>query len=215
MEGNWQSPEIGEIAAALAAAQSEIGPAVKNCVNPHLKNRYADIAAIYEAVRGILPKHGLAVVQTLIPTDGTRAHVRTMLAHKSGQWIAGECVMPLDRQGGAQGMGSAITYARRYSLSAIVGIVTEDDDDGNAAQGRTRKAEVKAVREKAAAENPEPPTQPQMKALMAYLSKRHGDNREEYLAELSSFFGRDIPSSKALTKAMVSEFLDAINMEAA
>ena len=98
-----RSAEIGEIAAALSVAQAEINPAEKNATNPHLKNKYANISAIYDAVREVLPKHGLCVVQTMLPTDGTRAHVRTTLAHKSGQWFASECVMPLDRQGGAQG----------------------------------------------------------------------------------------------------------------
>lgn len=206
-----QSATVGKIAEALCRAQAELPAAIKGCVNPHLKNRYADLNAIYEAAREALARHDLAVVQTMQPTDGTRAHVRTTLLHKSGEWIAGELVMPLDRQGGAQGMGSAITYARRYSLSAIVGIVTEDDDDGNAAQGRTRKAEVKAVREKAAAENPSPATDAQRKAFFAAMRQRHGENREEILAELSNFFGREIASSNELTKDEISEFLDALN----
>ena len=209
--GQIQSPEIGEIAAALAAAQAELPAAIKGSVNPHLRNKYADINAVYTAIRDVLPKHGLAVVQTMLPTDGSKAHVRTMLAHKSGQWIAGECVMPLDRQGGAQGMGSAITYARRYSLSAIVGVVTEEDDDANAAQGRGAKQQAQQQREAAKASNPDPMTAAQSKMLMAYLSKRHGDSRQAYLDELSGFFGREIKSSRELTKTDVSEFLDAVN----
>ena len=206
-----QSPEIGEIAAALAAAQAELPAAIKGSVNPHLKNKYADINAVYAAIREVLPKHGLAIVQTMLPTDGSKAHVRTMLAHKSGQWLAGECVMPLDRQGGAQGMGSAITYARRYSLSAIVGVVTEEDDDGNGAQGRGNKAQAQQQREAAKASNPNPMTAAQSKMLMAYLSKKHGDSRQAYLDELSGFFGRQIKSSRELTKDDVTEFLDAVN----
>jgi len=208
---NFQSPEIGEIAAALAAAQAELPAALKNSVNPHLKNRYADLTAVYDAARAVLPKHDIAVFQSLLPTDGTLAHVRTTLAHKSGQWIASECVMPLDRQGGPQGMGSAITYARRYSLAAIVGVVADEDDDGNAAQGRTARAQVQAQRQQAKAANPDPMTDAQSKALMAYLSKKHGNDRSGYLAELSCFFGRQIQSSRELTKNMVAEFLDAIS----
>ena len=206
-----QSPEIGEIAGALAEAQAELPAAIKGSVNPHLRNKYADINAVYAAIREVLPKHGLAVVQTMLPTDGSKAHVRTMLAHKSGQWLAGECVMPLDRQGGAQGMGSAITYARRYSLSAIVGVVTEEDDDGNGAQGRGSKAQAQQQREAAKAGNPNPMTEAQSKMLMAYLSRKHGDSRQAYLDELSGFFGRTITSSRELTKDDVSEFLDAVN----
>lgn len=208
---NMQSAEIGEIAAALSVAQAEISPAEKNATNPHLKNKYANISAIYDAVREVLPKHGLCVVQTMLPTDGTRAHVRTTLAHKSGQWFASECVMPLDRQGGAQGMGSAITYARRYSLSAILGVVADEDDDGNGAQGRNSKAQVEKDRANAKANNSSPPTDPQRRKLQAMMNEKHGPNRDAILADLSDFFGRPIKTSNELTKDEVSEIIDAMN----
>lgn len=206
-----QSAEIGEIAAALSVAQAEINPAEKNATNPHLKNKYANISAIYDAVREVLPKHGLCVVQTMLPTDGTRAHVRTTLAHKSGQWFASECVMPLDRQGGAQGMGSAITYARRYSLSAILGVVTDEDDDGNGAQGRNNKAQIEKDRAAAKANNPSPPSDPQRKMFMSMMSKKHNGNRDAILDDLSKYFGRKIASSNELTKAEISEMIEVLN----
>ena len=206
-----QSAEIGEIAAALSVAQSEINPAEKNATNPHLKNKYANISAIYDAVREVLPKHGLCVVQTMLPTDGTRAHVRTTLAHKSGQWFASECVMPLDRQGGAQGMGSAITYARRYSLSAILGVVADEDDDGNGAQGRNNKSQIEKDRAAAKANNPSPPSDPQRKMFMSMMSKKHNGNRDAILDDLSKYFGRKIASSNELTKAEISEMIEVLN----
>lgn len=204
-----QSEQINEIAKALAAAQAELEPAAKNAQNPHLHNRYADLSAVYDAIRKVLPKHGLAVTQVMLPRDDGKAHVRTTLLHESGQWIAGECVMPCDKQGGIQGMGSAITYARRYSLSAIVGVVSEVDDD---AEGATnRKAVAQRQREQARAANPDPMSEGQSKALMAYLSRRHVDDRQAYCQELSSFFRRPIKSSRELTRAEVSEFLNAVN----
>lgn len=206
-----QSAEIGEIAAALSVAQAEINPAEKNATNPHLKNKYANISAIYDAVREVLPKHGLCVVQTMLPTDGTRAHVRTTLAHKSGQWFASECVMPLDRQGGAQGMGSAITYARRYSLSAILGVVADEDDDGNGAQGRNNKAQIEKDRAAAKANNPNPPSDPQRKMFMSMMSKKHNGNRDAILDDLSKYFGRKIASSNELTKAEISEMIEVLS----
>jgi len=206
-----QSAEIGEIAAALSVAQAEINPAEKNATNPHLKNKYANISAIYDAVREVLPKHGLCVVQTMLPTDGTRAHVRTTLAHKSGQWFASECVMPLDRQGGAQGMGSAITYARRYSLSAILGVVADEDDDGNGAQGRNNRAQIEKDRAAAKANNPNPPSDPQRKMFMSMMSKKHNGNRDAILDDLSKYFGRKIASSNELTKAEISEMIEVLN----
>ena len=206
-----QSAEIGEIAAALSVAQAEINPAEKNATNPHLKNKYANISAIYDAVREVLPRHGLCVVQTMLPTDGTRAHVRTTLAHKSGQWFASECVMPLDRQGGAQGMGSAITYARRYSLSAILGVVADEDDDGNGAQGRNNKAQIEKDRAAAKDNNPNPPSDPQRKMFMSMMSKKHNGNRDAILDDLSKYFGRKIASSNELTKAEISEMIEVLN----
>lgn len=158
-----QSDQINEIAKALAAAQAELEPAAKNAENPHLRNRYADLSAVYEAIRKVLPKHGLAVAQVMLPRDDGKAHVRTTLLHESGLWIAGECVMPCDKQGGIQGMGSAITYARRYSLSAIVGVVSEVDDDAEAATNRRDAAQRQ--RQQARAANPDPMTEAQSKAL--------------------------------------------------
>lgn len=103
-------------------------------------------------------------------------------------------------------MGSALTYARRYALAAMVGIAQDDDD------GATAMKEIQdQARARAKAENANPMTPEQSKALMAYLTKRHGDSRDAYLAELSQFFGRPLSSSRELTKADVSEFLNAVN----
>lgn len=212
---SMMSTNISTLAKALAAAQGELEPAAKNAENPHLKNRYADIAAVFEAIRKVLPRHGLAVSQILLPTEG-KAHVRTMLIHESGEWLASECILPPDRNGGPQGMGSAITYARRYSLSALLGLVSEEDDDGEHAQGRPLQTRQRAPRQASsasasAAATDTGMTQAQSKALMAYLTKRHGDNREAYLAELSSFFQRPITTSRELTREEVSDFLDAVH----
>lgn len=207
----FMSADISELAAALAEAQAELSPAAKNAQNPHLKNRYADIAAVYEAIRETLPKHGLSVSQIILPHE-SKARVRTLLMHKSGQWLASECLMPLDRNGGPQGMGSAITYARRYSLSAIVGVVSEDDDDAEAAQPRRQQQRQAAQqRETAKANNPDPMTKTQSAAIMAHLTKTFGNDREMYLKELSGFFGRRINSSRELTRDMASRYIDAIN----
>lgn len=103
-------------------------------------------------------------------------------------------------------MGSALTYARRYALAAMVGIA-QDDDDGATAM----KESQEQARAKAKTENPNPMTAAQSNALMAYLTKRHGKNREAALSELSRFFGRSLASSRELTKDDVSEFLNAIN----
>ena len=128
-----RSESIKELATALAKAQGEISPAEKGNVNPHFKTRYADLASIWDACRGPLTKYGLSVVQ--IPrADADSVSVETMLLHDSGEWIGGELSVKVGSIQ-PQAVGSALTYLRRYSLAAIVG-VAPDDDDGEAAQGR-------------------------------------------------------------------------------
>ena len=119
------SEHINEIAAALAKAQAGMKNAALNKVNPHFKSKYADLAGIRDTVIPSLTANGIAVVQTL-----DNEAVLTRLMHTSGQWIESRCQIP--NGGDMQKMGSAITYARRYSLSAICGIAADEDDDANA-----------------------------------------------------------------------------------
>lgn len=120
------SDNIDKIAAALAKAQSEIFGAEKNSQNPHFKSGYANLAAIVASCREQLTKNGIAVIQRPISVDAGVA-LETILAHTSGQYIAGLMRLPAERSN-AQGHGSAYTYACRYSLAAMVGIPTVDDD---------------------------------------------------------------------------------------
>lgn len=136
----FSSGYINELATALSVAQGEITGAEKGALNPHFQRRYADLASVWEAIRQPLSKNGLAIVQ-LPSADGPRVTVVTILCHKSGQYITSTLTM-LARENSPQGIGSAITYARRYSLMAIVGVAPEDDD-GEAAQGRDKKREVR------------------------------------------------------------------------
>lgn len=210
---SFMSSEIGELAAALAAAQEELEPATKNAQNPMLRNKYADLASCYEACRKVLPQKGLAVSQICMPCDKGMVRVKTVLMHTSGQWISSECTLEaVGNKGvnGAQAAGSAITYARRYGLSAIVGLVADEDDDGCNA-GPNQKERVQQTRQQAKTNNPDPMTKAQHSAVMAYLARRHGNDRQGYIDELSAFFGRTITSSAELTKSMASEFIDAIN----
>ena len=126
---------IGEIAAALAAAQAQMGAALKDSTNPHFKNRYADLASVVEATRPHLAVHGIAIVQMAETLKETgEVAVTTALIHKSGQIIAGR-LSATCKDLSPQPVGSAITYLRRYGLMAIAGIAP-DDDDGEAAMGR-------------------------------------------------------------------------------
>ena len=133
-----QSESIAALAPALVAAQAEVENATKNASNPHFKSRYADLAEIIDTVKPVFTKHGLAVLQLPGLEDG-HATVETMLVHKSGEWIAGVSGAPLQKAD-PQGVGSAITYLRRYSLAALAGIAQEDDD-GNAASNGAKAPE--------------------------------------------------------------------------
>lgn len=126
-----RSDQIGQLAAALAAAQGSLEDAAKDSTNPHFRSKYADLASIREAVRDPLSKNGLAYTQLLGFEDG-KATCTTVLMHKSGEYIGSTLAIPV-AQANAQTIGSAQTYARRYSLMAIVGIAPSEDDDGNGA----------------------------------------------------------------------------------
>jgi hypothetical protein len=138
------SEQINELAAALAKAQAEITGARRSSENPFFRSKYADLAEVWDVIRGPLSKNEIAVYQAPEMEDG-RVKVTTMLIHASGQWARSELSLRMVKerrgQGGErefvplddpQSAGSAITYARRYALAAAVG-VAQEDDDGNAA----------------------------------------------------------------------------------
>ena len=127
-----RSETVGAIAAALAKAQAVMrNPAFDKQNSAYQGFRYASLAAHLDAIRNPLSMHGISVVQPTALAEAGKVHVTTMLLHTSGEWLASEISMPCGNT--AQAVGSALTYARRYSLAALVGIVGEDDDDGNAA----------------------------------------------------------------------------------
>lgn len=127
----YQSEQINELAKALAKAQSQISPAIKDSTNPFFKSKYADLSSVWNSCKAPLSDNGLAVMQSLDYKDG-QTFLVTTLAHESGQWVR-SCIPINPTKNDAQGIGSAITYMRRYSLAALVGVTTDEDDDGNAA----------------------------------------------------------------------------------
>ena len=136
------------IASALVKAQKAFGPALKTSTNPHFRSRYADLSACVEAVITGLNDNGIALIQQTHDSE-SGVCVETLFLHESGESLsAGKLHVPATKQD-AQGYGSALTYARRYSLMAACGIAPEDDD-GNAAsrtsvpQARTTVTKVLA-----------------------------------------------------------------------
>jgi hypothetical protein len=126
-----RSESISKISAALVLAQAEMGGALKANTNPHFKSKYADLESVMDAIKPAIAKHDLAFVQVGHDAESA-AGIETIILHNSGEWIsAGKTFVPVSKSD-AQGYGSALTYARRYSLMAAFGVAPEDDD-GNAA----------------------------------------------------------------------------------
>ena len=124
-----QSESIVELAAALAKAQGEMGGAKKGSANPFFKSKYADLGAVIEAIKPSFARNNLSYVQFVV-TNEIGAGVSTRIMHSSGEWLEGEFIIPCKLD--AHGIGSAITYARRYGLQAVAGVPAEDDDGNHA-----------------------------------------------------------------------------------
>jgi hypothetical protein len=138
-----QSDTIDKLIPAFIAFQSDMPSVPKDSENPAFsrgekKSKYASLGAITEATRPHLAKHGLGFTQWMSNRDGMQLIV-TRIMHTSGQWMEDDGYILNPTKNDPQGMGSAVTYARRYTLGASLGIITEDDDDGNKASEPVKK----------------------------------------------------------------------------
>jgi len=133
-----KSETIKELSSALSKAQGLIEGATKDKLNPHYKSRYADLASVVDAIRKPLADNGLSYTQII--HDATDAvKVETIILHASGEWFScGTLTVPVN-VANAQGYGSALTYARRYSLSAAFGVAPSEDDGEAAAAAAPRQ----------------------------------------------------------------------------
>lgn len=151
------SEQIGELAAALAKAQGAMKAAVKDATNPHFGSRYADLASVWEACRAPLSTAQLAVIQqTRMGPEGME--LVTTLAHSSGQWVRSSIPVRAARPD-PQSVGSALTYARRYALAAMVGVAPDDDDDGQEGSTPAGKTRDQAPHEAARQQSQRRPAQ--------------------------------------------------------
>lgn len=178
-----RSEQINEIAKALAMAQSEMKPAVKNKKNPFFKSSYADLESVCAACLPILSKHGIAVTQTTAHFESNNISVSlvTTLMHSSGQWF--DSIYPVHpTKNDPQSLGSAIKYARRYALSGIA-CVSEGDDDGEVAMDRDAPESVKES--KIDTKKSTAPSEAQLKRLFAIAHKCnwHDEDLKLYLSE--------------------------------
>lgn len=134
-----RSETIGKLSEALAKAQGDMKPAGFDATNPHFRSKYATLASIMESCRTALSQNQIAIVQgTSVVED--RVIVTTMLIHASGEFISDQLSMNIIKDS-PQAIGSAITYARRYSLASLAGVVSDEDDDAEAAMPRSQAKE--------------------------------------------------------------------------
>lgn len=193
-EETMQSQTIGKIAEALAKAQAKFDNARKSATNPHLKSKYADLASVREAVSKPLAEQGIAVVQTMEPHGAAGVCVVTTMMHSSGEWIRGRCFLPVpEGKNPAQAFGSALTYARRYSLAAICGIAADEDDDGASVAPTT----------KAPSSSPQPVDDGVQKARKAIAEAKT-------VAELEAVGVRLNKSSKDVRDAVMGDFAEKL-----
>ena len=217
------SEKIDLLATALAKAQAEIVGAKKDSENPFFESKYADLAACWDACREPLSKNGLSVVQTTqrgepvkiewevtekgsgeikkFAVDTVELVVTTLLLHESGQWIMSHLPM-IPRDASPQGIGSALTYGRRYGFAAIVG-VAQVDDDGNQASGRGTQKGI---------EHQRPVTKISDDVAMARATKMRGileRDEEEKLKTLHVLDEHDVINKDQDLYEAASSFLSA------
>lgn len=197
-----KSDSIKNLSIALSKFQGEIKNPNNTAVNPFFKSKYAPLNDVLNLVRPVLAKNGLSVVQA--PSgDGENIIVTTTLLHESGEWIEFPSLTLRADKATAQGAGSAITYARRYSLSAVLGISSEDDGDGN--QSNTDKKQVEKPKNKSAENNMASEKQ---LSLIYKLSKERNYNSQNMSNYIKSMYQKN--SSKELTKQEASELIEML-----
>jgi len=133
------SDTLGKFATAMAKAQATMGGAAKDSRNPHFNSAFADLASVVNAVKGPLSTNGIAFVQ-MPSSTGDLVSVTTRLVHSSGEWM--QCTLSArPRKSDPQGVGSVVTYLKRYTLQAMCGVPSEDDDGNAGSQGPERQQE--------------------------------------------------------------------------
>ena len=139
------SESMKEIAPALVKAWKAMPPAIQDAVNPHFKSHYASLGAVLEAVRTAFIPNDLCLVQSCEQSDDSAVTVTTTALHISGEWVSCPIRIPLEKAS-ANGVGSAISYGKRYGAGAIGALWSEADDDGTAATQYERPAKAEAPR---------------------------------------------------------------------
>lgn len=204
-----KSETIIELSKALARFQGEVGNPKNTATNPFFKSKYAPLEEVLNTVRPILAKNGLSIIQAP-SSEGEYISITTTLIHESGEWIEFAPLNLKTDKNTAQGAGSAITYARRYAISAILGIASEEDDDGNIAEPKVAPKTKPATPSKA--NNSKPISNLASEKQLGFIYKLVKD--KEYGAEsiskyIKTMYEKD--NSKELTKQEASELIEMLN----
>ncbi len=204
-----KSDNIDLLSKALVQAQAEMPSVTMDAVNPFFKSKYATLGAIIQATRPVLAKYGLAVSQLPVSdSESKMIGVETVLMHESGQWVGNTICASTDGKPGrsmSQDAGSVISYLRRYSLAAILGIYSDEDDDGNA---NVAKPAPKAVLQPSITDSTDAPDLPTM-TLENAVTVRSTDGKmyaEMDLPQLTAIYNAhgkklklpDLPESERL-----------------
>lgn len=220
------SPSVKELASALIKAQAGMPRLAKDKTNPFFKSAYVGLDTVMPAALKVLSEHSLGVVQTIGQDERGGTTLSTTLLHESGEWISDTQPLLLVKPD-PQGQGSAVTYARRYAMMALLGMVAEEDDDGNRASSPAHKAPQKP------SQRPQPPapareasdpregapggaiTQPQIGAIRAMLNKAYPNDEQEQAAWMErtcpdGVKGTNISLSD-LTKGQASNVITELN----
>jgi hypothetical protein len=165
-----QSESVKELNTALAKAQGELFAAKKDSINPHFKSKYADLASVWEACREALSSNGLSVTQMPAEFQNNIMTLVTRLSHSSGEWLEQTMTCPVGKPD-PQGIGSCLTYMRRYALAAVVGVY-QDDDDANSASYAPK-------------ERPATLTDEELNRIKLLAAGTHSD-----IAKIAQFYGK-------------------------
>ena len=222
-----KSETISLLAAALCKAQPKIGVAIKDKVNPAFKSKYADLGAVWEAARPALQEHGLAVMQLPATDEPGYAALETIVLHESGEYISSVSRAKIVKDD-PQGYGSAITFLRRYALSAALGIVADVDDDGHAASHGTPTApprQAQKAQQPAARPNTAPAPAPadseplgnekgaRLHAQLGALLKGTRHEKMTHPAFATPITGREVAGLSELTRAESVKVYNAAKLE--
>lgn len=206
------SESIQDLAKSLVTANKTVGNPKKNAINPHLKNKYATLDAVIFAYKESYLSNGITVLENPKTEDG-RVGVEITLLHETGQYITHDPFMLPPGKNDAQGHGSAVTYARRYALSAVMNISADDDDDGNGAQQKPQGQQSKPPYKKPSSETPKDNgmiSPAQIKALgtkTGIIAKANGEEQKTVYENAIKVFGIT-KSTRELTKGEASKIID-------